>query len=348
MVISSVRQSFSWWLVIAFSVLLAACASSPKKQANSSGKQAMPSWVTQPPTQAGMAYGVGSMELYGNPAEAVKRAAEFARADLVAQLKVTVQSSMSSETTASKGTNKTSEMQQSIRQYVQSNTPQAELDEVETIDTWLDNRFAYALVELDRNRAAARLNRELLDIEDDLSIIANIQPQGSALQQLQPLLPALQKFAQRERVAERLALVSIDRHNQPLPDDLKALEQRIYQGIDKLSVRLVLQDSGAKALRASLTEALTQQGLRLSNSEQADLIFTVQANISEQYKSKNYYSFINSQIMIEDGAGRVLNSFGKQAKGVSGMSDMAKQKAAQALADDLAAELAATLADKLR
>ena len=58
--------------------------------------ESLPSWVTKQPTDKTKAYGVGSMEVYGSPDQALKRAADFARADLVSRLKVTISATNSS------------------------------------------------------------------------------------------------------------------------------------------------------------------------------------------------------------------------------------------------------------
>lgn len=339
-------RTLSLLLALSASLLMLGCSSAPNKAAKQSGLA--PSWVTQLPTMMGMAYGVGSMEIYGNPAEAVKRAAELATADLVSQLKVTIDADFSSSTSYSQGTHQESQMQSSVNQYIRSKIPTAELDEIVTKETWLDDKYAYALVELNRNQAASRLQRDMRDAELELQDYAQRPQQGTRLQQLQTVLPALKLFAQRERVAERLALVSMQRRNEPLPSELRALEQKIYQQIDALQVSLSLENAGAKTLNASLIEGLTQQGLRLSNQATADLRFVVKAELTDKQQGGNFYSFASSQIIIEDGNGRALNSFSSQAKGVSGLENIARQKAAQQLAKVIADELAATLVEKIR
>lgn len=343
------KATYSALVIGLCSLGLVACgpqAVKPQSDSRSSGRQ--PDWVTQPPQQAGMAYGVGSMEIYGNPADAVQRAAELAKADLIAQLKVTVSGNFSSTTTETSGNQRSSEMLRTVSNYVQSRIPTVELDEVQTSETWLDDRYAYALAELNRNEAAARLRRDIADVEQELTAIAQLQPQGTKLQQLQPLLPALTLFAKRDKLAERLALISVQRRAEPLSASLRDLHNRIYQQLDQLVVTLELQDSGARAMGGNMLEALTAQGLRLQDSGSADLRFDVSAQLSDKTQGSSHYAFADTRVTIRDGQGRVLNSFSKQAKGVSGMADVARQKAAREAAAQIAAELAVTLVDKLR
>ena len=82
-------------------------------QANS-----LPAWTTQPPQRSGMAYGIGSMEIYGNPTQAVQRAGELARADLVSQLKVTVSGQNTNDTTEFRLNGESTRVQQTLSQVV--------------------------------------------------------------------------------------------------------------------------------------------------------------------------------------------------------------------------------------
>lgn len=305
-----------------------------------------PSWLTNTPAMPGMAYGVGSIEVFGNKTDALKRAGELARVDLVSQLKVTVSGDFSSDVTEISGSNRDSEVRRVMRNHVRSQVAPVELDEAQIIKTHLDGRYAYALAELDRAKAAARLRRDISDVEQQLADIALLQPQGTRLQQLQPLLPALTLFAKRERIAERLALVSMDRRKPGLNGELQGLQQRIDQLIDQLQVTVSFEDDGAEEISGGIIEALTDQGLRLADAG-ADLVFEVNAVLSSKQQRGSFYVFADSRVTIRDGAGRALSSFSKQAKGVSGLQDVARQKAARNVAKLLGEELAVALVDKI-
>lgn len=346
-------KGFSGWALLGSAcmslMLLVGCSSNAVSPSAKSTNKKAPYWVTQPPQQSGTAYGIGSMELYGNPAEAIKRAAELAKLDLVSQLKVTVEGNFSHSISESSGTNQPTQIQQSVSNHVRSQTPAAELDEVQISETWVDEKLAYVLVELDRHQAAARLRRDIADVDADLTAIAQLQPQGGRLQQLQPLLPALALIAKRENLSERVALVSTERRGAPLSADLKALQNNIYKQIDALVVALEFTNEDAKQIEGSLLEALTAQGLRIQkNQAVADLTFAVSAKKTQKQQGGNHYAFVNTQVVIRDSQQRVLNAFSKEAKGVSGMGNMAQQKAAVETAKIITNELAVTLADKLR
>lgn len=332
--------------------LLTGCVSGnskPAKDVQQSARAAhMPDWVSQPPRQNGMAYGVGSMEIYGDVAAAVKRASELARVDLVSQLKVTVSGDFSNDTTEISGSGRETQVLRTVRNYVRSQVPPVELDDVVISDTYSDGKYAYALAELDRAQAAAHLRRDMLEVEQQITDIGNLQTSGTRLQQLQPLLPALKLYGKRERLAERLQLVSTSRHAEPLSADLLALQDRIYRQIDQLQVELVATDSGASEISGGVLEALTSQGLRVQEGAGADLRFDVSAALSSKAQDGNQYVFADARLIIRDGSGRVLSSFSKQAKGVSGVADVARQKAAREVAKLIGDELAVTLVDKIR
>lgn len=307
-----------------------------------------PAWVTEPPHKAGMAYGVGSMEIYGNPQAAIKRATELARADLVSSLQVTVSGDFSSLDRLETDSTSSSHMRSSVSNYVRSQIPTVELNEARVSATYVDQRVAYVLVELNRMQEVARLAQQISTVELDLVDLASRPVAGNTLQQLQALLPALALLAKRDQLAERMAFFSESGQQTPPLAEVKALQERIYKLLDALVVRLSLVDAGAKELGGSMLEALSKQGLRVQDSSAADLTFQVQASLNSKTQAGSHYVFIDARVTIVDTQGRVLNSFSKQAKGVSGIADKAKQAALNNIAQVIADELAATLVEKLK
>lgn len=307
-----------------------------------------PEWVTNPPKRAGQVYGVGSMEVYGNPDQALKRASELARADLISQLRVTIASDTSSVIDEYSLNGETS-LQKSLRQAVSSRTEEVTFDELIIADTYVDNSYAYALAELDRAATSARLRADMASLESDLSRIRQQPLSGTTrLQRLQQQLPALDLFAQYDRLASQYALVS-ESHRTPQPaDDLRKYRRDIMQDLKDLNVKLVLQDNDARALSSSLTQALTEQGLRISSQGTPDLIFDVAASLDEQRQDGNFYVFANTSVTIKDGTGQRLSAFSGKARGVSGLQQSARDKAAEKLADIIAEELSASLAQRLQ
>ncbi|MFY9178991.1 MAG: hypothetical protein WAO12_04320 [Venatoribacter sp.] len=334
-----------WFVSLSCALLLAACSSNTKPPASAATQP--PQWLLSPPTKVGMAYGVGSMENYGNPVDALQRATDLARADLVSQLKVTVSAENRSFVQEKRHGAQPSEVQQSLSQYVRSQIPTTELDEATLKDSYNDGHIVYALVELNRSQAAARLGFEIAELDSQLNQYLPQNNQGSVLERLQRSLPALKLFAKRERLNERLALFSLERKPAALPIELSQLQAGIYALLDALPVSLSVTGQDAPLLQASLLEALTSQGLKVGSHQPAELAFEVSNQIQQRAQNGGFYAFVHSQVVIKNQQGRVLASFSKTAKGVSGLEQVALQKAAQEAAKQISTELAISLVDRL-
>jgi len=308
---------------------------------------AVPRWVTQPPQRQDMAYGVGSMEIYGNPDQAIKRASEFARADLISQLKVTVSAETRSQIDEF-SRDGDSRLQKSVRQAVSSRIPTVTLDELKITDTYVDERYAYALASLDRAAATARLTHQLAQLEQQLTEQSQAPVgTGSKLSQLQAQLPALTLFAEHDQLSEQVALIAIDRQRPHVSAELQAYRQQILASLKALNVRVTLLDDGARIMRGGLYETLTAQGLNLTDNAEPDLSFDVSANLDSQQQDGNFYVFANARVNIRDDQGKVISSFAESARGISGLQQNALNKASEALAEKLADELASTLTERL-
>lgn len=336
-------------MVLALAVSLTACmASAPKKSSDSKRSDALtPEWVNNAPERNGFAYGVGSADLWGDKADAIRRAGDAARVNLVSQLRVTVSGDFSSDIQERKATGKQTELVQTVRNTIRSQVPAVELDEVQIKESYLEKKFAYALAELDRAKAAARLRRQIADLEDQIKGIGAKPRTGTALQKVRVVLPALKLFAQRDRYADQLALVSIQRQKPALDDELQNLQQTIFSLLDQLQVRIAMTDAGAEEIAGGVIESLTEQGIRINDSGAYDLLVEVQAKLRPVERAGSHYVFADSRVMIKDINGRVLSTFSKQAKGASSDSGLAQSKAARNVAKALAGELAVTLVDKI-
>lgn len=332
---------------------LAACvANAPKKSSDDrrSENQASfgtPEWMNNPPQRSGFAYGVGSGDLWGDKADAVRRAGDAARVDLVSQLRVTVSGDFSSTVQERKATGKQTELVQTVQNTIRSKVPAVELDEVKVTETFFEKKFAYALAELDRVKAASRLRRQIADLEEQVQTIDNKPRSGTSLQKLRVLLPALKLFAQRDRLADQLALVGTTRQKPALSEELQLIQENIYSLFNQLQVRISMTDAGAQAIAAGVMEALTEQGMRINDSGAYDLMIQVSATLRPVEKNGSHFVFADSRVLIRDANDRTLSTFSKQAKGASGYPDLAKAKAEKSVAKMLAKELATALVDKI-
>jgi hypothetical protein len=335
---------------------LAACvANSPKISSDVDSKRSKaqalletPDWVNNPPQRPGYAYGVGSGDLWGDKADAARRAGDSARVNLVSQLRVTVSGDFSNTVQERKSTGKQTELVQTVQNTVRSQVPAVELDEVKITDTFFEKKFVYALAELNRVKAASRIKGQIADLEQQVVDIDKLPRSGTTLEKLRVLLPALPLLAQRDRLADQLALVATERKKPALSRELQQIEQSIYALFNQLQVRISMTNAGAQEIAAGVVEGLTEQGIRINSSGTFDLMIEVSANLRPVENKGSHFVFADSRVTIKDADSRVLSSFSKQAKGASGYPDLAKANAERSMANLLANELAIALIDRIK
>ncbi len=334
--------------------LMACTANSPKSNSSAEtrrlenqAKLDTPDWITNPPQRAGFAYGIGSADLWGDKAAAVRRAGDAARVNLVSQLRVTVSGDFSSTVQERTATGKKTELVRNVQNTIRSQVPAVELDEVKVTETFFEKKFAYALAELDRVKAASRMRGQIADLEQQIDTIAEKPRSGTSLQQLRILLPALALFAQRERLADQLALVGTERKKPALSANLQQIEDSIYELFNQLQVRISMSDAGAQEIASGVIEALTEQGVRINDQGYYDLMILVSARLRPVEKAGTHFVFADSRVTIKDADDRILSTFSKQAKGASGYAELAQAKAERSVANMLANELAIALIDRI-
>ena len=327
---------------------LVACQSSPSKP--SSGLKEtfdVPEWVTNTPEQQGMAFGTGSADVWGDKSDAIRRAGEAARVNLVSQLRVTISGDSSSDIEERKATGQETQLVQTMRNTIRSSVPPVELDEVKITESHIEGKYAYALAALDRQQAAARIRGQIGSLEEEIIAIDNRPREGDTLEQVRVLLPALQLFAQRGRLADQFALVSMQRKKPALTEELASIQRSIYSLFDKLQIRITMKDSGAQEIAAGVIEALTEQGMRINDQGEYDLMVEVSVVLRPLAKDGLHYVFADSRVTIKDNNSRTLSTFSRQAKGTSGHAELAQAKAEKDVASMLAAELANALVDRI-
>lgn len=328
---------------------LVACKSSPTKpESDLKHTFDAPEWVTNTPEQKGMAFGTGSADVWGDKNDAVRRAGEAARVNLVSQLRVTISGDSSHDIQERKVTGQESELVQTMRNTIRSSVPAVELDEVKITESYAEGKYAYALAALDRQQAAARIRGQMNGLEEDIIAINNRPRQGDTLERVRVLLPALQLFAQRERLAQQHAFVSMQRKKPALNEELATIQRQIYSLFDSLEIRISMTDSGAQEIAAGVIESLTEQGMRISDEGQYDLMVEVSATLRPLEKEGLHYVFADSRVTIKDNNARTLSTFSRQAKGASGHAELARAKAEKSVANMLAAELANALVDRIK
>lgn len=327
---------------------LVACNISPTRPSSGSKKAFdAPEWVTNIPQKQGIAYGTGSADVWGDKNDAIRRAGEAARVNLVSQLRVTISGTSSSDIEERRATGKQTELIQTMRNTIRSSVPRVALDEVAISESYVEGKFAYALAELNRNKASSRIRGQISTLEDEIVAISQRPRKGSALDQVRVLLPALKIFEQRERLADQLALVSINRQKPVLNEELAAVQSNIYGLLGQLRIKISMKTSDAEEIASGVVEALTEKGMRVAQQGEYDLLVEVSANLRPVEKGNTFYVFADSRVMIKDNRERILSTFSRQAKGASGYESLAQSKAEKSVASMLADELAQALVDKI-
>jgi hypothetical protein len=331
--------------VLAMSLVLMACGSNPTKKVL--GK---PDWIVNEPAATGHVYGVGSAPVYVDDAKAIQQAQDAARVTMVQKLKVTIKGSFSQDTQEVRQTGRQTQLVKTVRNQISSTIPQAEIDNLEIQENYVDslNKVAYSLVHLDRNKAASNLRRRISNFDQQVTDLSDgISTDLTTLKQLQAISPALSLLEQRSRLAEQLQLVAMNNATEYKGDAVKAVEARIQALFDRLSVSLTASNNAGSEIRSGLAESLTALGLRVSRRT-GDLNFFFKADLREVKKSGRYFVFADGQVEVKDNDGRILSEFSQESKGVSGASmAQAKHKAVQSLGKKLGNELARSLIQKI-
>lgn len=326
-------------------LMLTGCSSAPEKT-----ESGMPDWVNSLPERSGYVYGVGSADNTGSEAHAAESARERARADLIRQMQVTVSSEFTRETRLEMAGEETTEFVEQVNDKVRSRIPQVELPGLSWTERWVNPATGthYALAELNRRAAEARLAEQLttLDLElEEKRLPPTETPEGepiSRIDQVREAMPILSLFAKRDKLVRQLTFVAESGFSRFLPDEaLVELRRELNRLISSLTITLSPQNEQAEALDTSLAEAMSRLGLRLTTSDTADADLRLTYSLSSSHKEVNrtHYVFARSQVQIRDSDNRVMGAFDREAKGVSGIEDRARHLAAEQLGGILAREV---------
>jgi hypothetical protein len=324
-------------------------SSQPAGSKQSTSGPGRPDWVTQPPSRAGMAYGVGSAEVFADPASALNRARDKARAEMVKALRVQVQGSTQTSTkrTVEDGE---STVTRSLVQNVKNSIPEVELSNVRILRTHVDESddMAYALAALDREAEADSLAQRVAKLDEDLKGIAGKSLDGQRLDKLRTALPALEFAQERRQVVEKLRLVSPqNRSDGVAADRFSSLENEVMDLVGDLRVVLEPANRNARRLESALREALTKEGVNIySRDSEGDITLRYDFSLNTE-KKDNFFVFADGSVSVVDGSGRIIDEFRANVKGVSTREGVARSRAMDQLASSLGKKLAASLLESL-
>jgi len=307
-------------------------------------EKGLPSWVTSPPSSSQYVYGVGSAKIRADPADAMSRAKDQARTEILKRMEVTVVGRTRARVSRQVKDGK-SQVTRSIMDRVQTRVSETRLRRVRPVDTYVDQKedTAYALLRLDRDAAEADLVGQLEEIEGRLREIASRETEGARLKQLNLVMPALPLLEKRHQIVKKLHMVNGKDADFHLPADLRRLQERIATLLDSLVVVLRPRNQESEKLAAGLRKALNNQGLRVRQKGRADVLLRYDLDLRRIERDGVQFVFAQGAITVLNGKGDVLNEFQEKAKAASQDSWLARERALTGLARVLGQKLAESL-----
>ncbi len=307
-------------------------------------EKGLPSWVTSPPSSSQYVYGVGSAKIRADPADAMSRAKDQARTEILKRMEVTVVGRTRARVSRQVKDGK-SQVTRSIMDRVQTRVSETRLRHVRPVDTYVDQKedTAYALLRLDRDAAKADLVGQLEEIEGRLREIASRETGGARLKQLNLVMPALPLLEKRHQIVKKLHMVNGKDADFHLPADLRRLQERIATLLDSLVVVLRPRNQESEKLAAGLRKALNNQGLRVRQNGRADVLLRYDLDLRRIERDGVQFVFAQGAITVLNGKGDVLNEFQEKAKAASQDSWLARERALTRLARVLGQKLAESL-----
>jgi hypothetical protein len=318
--------------------LLTGCMSSSltsPKAATDNGSDSIPSWVYSPPQLGGYVYGVGMASIYSTPAEAMQRAQENSRVELIKQLRVKVagetEASVKREIDQGK-----SKITRTVFNYAKSSIEETELPGIKVINTAVSrkDKQAFALAELNRAEAEMDITERLEAVENQIDIIANKPLTGNKVKDIKKLIPALKLIEKRNKLASDLKLVSNMSDESLEKEKHIKLRSKIAELIDSLVI-VIKPGSSGENLSSGIRKALSNQGVRVRMSGGGDLYLKFSASLNTVFKNGVYFTFATGQASVMDKNNDIVSEFSTKVKDGSGDKNLSVKRAVEKLADEL-------------
>jgi hypothetical protein len=307
-----------------------------------------PNWVSNPPQAKNMVYAIGSAGIhYGRLAQAIKASKENARAEVLKNLIVTISNETQIETRRRVEHGKTN-FKRELRDAIRSKAPETELRGLEIIEVYVDHaqKTVYTLARIDRGIMTSELRNQLADLDAQLDKFLAVPKNINATQQLKKLLPSLALLAYREKLEEQLRIVS--GHSVVASPQKDALNRRINDLLDHLTIVLHPKGRTSQILEPHLTKYLTESGLRINSKGSADLLLEYRVSTRTVNDTGINFVYASGNIVIRNEQGRIINELDAQVKGGSPISEnMARDKVVKQLGERLGEALRDSLLTRL-
>jgi hypothetical protein len=311
------------------------------------GEDSIPSWVYSPPELGGYVYGVGMASIYSTPAEAMQRAKENSRVELIKQLKVKVsgetQASVKREIDQGK-----SKITRTVFNYARSSIEETELPGIKVINTAVSrkDKQAFALAELNRTEAEMDLSDKLESLEKQIDIISSQPLSGSKIKDIKKLIPALKLIEKRNRIVSDLKLVSTMSDEELEKESHIRLKSKIAELIDSLVI-VIKPDSSGENLSSGIRKALSDQGVRVRMGGEGDLYLKFSASLNTVFRDGIYFTFATGQASVMEKNNDIISEFSTKVKDGSGDKNLSVKRAVEKLADELGNSVAKGIFDSV-
>lgn len=326
---------------------LAGCGANQPKTAVEAAN-AKPSWVVSPPQRHGYAYGVASSDVYGSEARALETAREKAKADLLANIRVEISSSVDYRKSASMQYQGNMSLQETLVQDINSKTSNIELAGLQVKETWIDERGkeAWALAELNVAVAVSKLLGDLDQVEQRL-LARGLGSGATRLEQVRSIKASLPELGERRKILEQLRFFGEQgQADQQQRHAVEQLEAEIAKLLASLSIELRADSAKSGQLQPVLAQALTDLGFNLVR-QQGDLRLDLQLKSSQVSRNGLYYVDAQASGQMSTAEQRMLYVINSATRAVSSEQTVANNKAVNELANDLARLLVESLYEKL-
>ncbi|MGM0419188.1 MAG: LPP20 family lipoprotein [Thermodesulfobacteriota bacterium] len=325
-----------------FVLMLAGCVSSVSDNGSQGPEnpEEIPSWVYSPPSSQGYVYGVGMASIYASSGEALTRAKENARLELVKQLRVKVsgetEASVKREISGGK-----SEITRSVFNYAKSSVEETELPGIKIIETAVakKDKQAYALAELNMSMAELDMTDQLESYDRQIQRIIESPKPDSKIRNIQRLLPVLNLIEKRRKLVSDIRLVSNMSDAEYETKQHTEVRRKIADLLDSLVIVLKPDSSGEK-ISSGIRKALSDQGIRVRMSGKGDLYMNFSASLNTVYKDGVFFTFATGRASVMEENKDIISEFSSRVKAGSSDSELSSKRAVEKLASELGRSIA--------
>ena len=295
-----------------------------------------PDWILNTPIEKGFLYGSGSAEIFGrDETGAVARAKDLARVELVKQIEVHVSGEVEQEIkeTISNGE---SSLTKKLRRAVKSKVPEFKLTHVEAIETYKGPKRVSVLVRLNVAKELSLLSQQISDLDGQIAEYQDKfyknNPQG--IRALRIVAPVLVLVDERGELQSRHNTLA-QKRTALLPAEYKDFVTKLYARIGEMSVAIQADGEESDSIKTGLISSLTEKGIRISDSNAADLFIVYKLKVNNVKRDGSFFTFTSGDVWLKDETGRVIKSFQAKAKGVSSDATEARARSIKKLSNQL-------------